>query len=90
MEALLDRKQAAAVLGIKPDTLAQWTWLGKGPKSVKVGGLVKYRTADLEAWLDERTRTSSNPVREAELRATEVAAQPAPAPIKNAAPSAAV
>jgi len=89
MEALLDRKQAAALLGIKPDTLAQWTWLGKGPKSVKVGGRVKYRTADIEVWLDERTRYSSNPAREAELRA-EVAAQPLPTPITAAAAAATV
>lgn len=73
VQRLLNRKEAAEYLGIKPDTLAQWTWLGKGPKYVKVGGLAKYRSEDLEAWVAERTRLCSNPVRNAELRAAATA-----------------
>lgn len=50
---LLNEKQAAAYLNIKPQTLTRWRWAGKGPKAVKVGGAVRYRTEALEAFITE-------------------------------------
>jgi predicted site-specific integrase-resolvase len=47
----------ADLLGVRPETLSQWRWRGKGPTYVKVGGLVRYRHADLTAWLATRTHT---------------------------------
>jgi predicted DNA-binding transcriptional regulator AlpA len=73
IEPLLTRTEAAAILGVKPDTLNHWTWKGTGPESVKVGGRVKYSRADLASWIAERKRISSNPVRDAELRAAQAA-----------------
>ena len=52
--------EAAARLGIAPSTLAQWRYLGSGPAFLKLGGLVRYREADLAAWLDQQTRTSTS------------------------------
>lgn len=48
------RADAAAFLGFKPKTLANWAMLGVGPKSVMVGGrrfyhldeLMKYATGE--------------------------------------------
>jgi excisionase family DNA binding protein len=53
---LLSREEAAAYLGLKPQTLAAWAVTGRyGLPVVKVGRSVRYRLADLEAWLATRT-----------------------------------
>jgi predicted DNA-binding transcriptional regulator AlpA len=56
---LLSNNEAAACLGIKPQTLRRWRWEGTGPSYVRLGNSVKsktaYRPADLEAWLKSRT-----------------------------------
>lgn len=51
---LLGNAEAAAYLGVSPDTLPRWRWAGTGPVFVKVGRTVKYRVSDLEAYLTER------------------------------------
>ena len=53
---LLTRKEAAEVLGVRPETLAVWhcTRRYKLPL-VKVGRSCRYRLADLEQWLATRT-----------------------------------
>jgi hypothetical protein len=45
--------QAAAWLGVKPETLASWRYLGKGPRWFKAGDRVRYFEADLMAFLVE-------------------------------------
>jgi excisionase family DNA binding protein len=53
---LLNRKEAAEYLGVKPQTLAVWNVTGRYKLPVvKVGRSVRYRLADLEAWLAART-----------------------------------
>ena len=54
---LLTREQAAAYLGVKPQTLAVWHCTGRyGLPVVKVGRLVRYRQQDLDAFLARRTQ----------------------------------
>lgn len=36
--------------------LANWRYLGIGPKFIKMGKSVRYRVSDVEAWLDQQTR----------------------------------
>ena len=49
---LLDVSAACAHLGgLSPCTLNQWRSQRRGPAFVKVGRLVRYRLADLDAWL---------------------------------------
>lgn len=48
---LLNEKQAAEYLNLKPETLTKWRWAGKGPQAVKVGAAVRYRSTDLEAFI---------------------------------------
>lgn len=56
---LLDEKQAAEVLTVTPGTLSVWRSTGRYQiPFVKVGRRVRYRRADLEAWLAARTRTN--------------------------------
>lgn len=54
---------AAKVLGIKGPTLRVWRHLGRGPRYIRLGegrfSRVAYRRSDLEAWLRERTFTST-------------------------------
>ena len=53
---LVDAKGASRLLGITEGSLANWrcTRFG-GPKFIKIGRLVRYRVADLEAYLTDRT-----------------------------------
>ena len=50
---LLNNSEAAEFLGMSPDTLPRWRWAGIGPAYMKVGRSIKYRRADLEAFLNE-------------------------------------
>lgn len=59
MQVLLDERKAAEVLGLSPGTLSVWRSTGRYQVPfVKVGHLVRYRVADLDAWLETRTRTT--------------------------------
>jgi hypothetical protein len=57
MSALMNEADAAKHLGVQPKTLTRWRWAGKGPRYVKVGALVKYALADLEAYIAGATVT---------------------------------
>lgn len=54
MEALLNREQTAAILGIDPRTLDNWATLKRGPAYSKVGSKRMYDPADLRTWIEER------------------------------------
>ena len=57
---LLTRAQAAEFLGVKVQTLSAWASSGRYKLPyLKVGRAVKYRTVDLQAWLDSREQTST-------------------------------
>lgn len=56
---LLSEREAAAVLDVAPGTLSVWRSTGRYPiPFVKVGRKVRYRQADLEKWLESRTRAT--------------------------------
>ena len=44
---------AARYIGVQPQTLANWRYLGKGPRYYRVGQLVKYDVRDLDRWLEQ-------------------------------------
>jgi hypothetical protein len=54
--ALWDPAQTAEYLRTTEKTLAQWRWLRKGPPWAKVCGLVRYRPAAVDAWLDAQSQ----------------------------------
>ena len=57
---LLSRQQAADFLGIKKTTLASWHCSGKYDlPCVKVGRAARYRLEDLQAFAEQRTRSSA-------------------------------
>lgn len=53
--AVLTIDQAAAYVAIPKATLYTWRTRrsGLGPRAIKVGGCLRYRRADLDAWLEE-------------------------------------
>ncbi|MEY8655214.1 helix-turn-helix transcriptional regulator [Brachybacterium paraconglomeratum] len=52
-ERLLTPPEAAELLGIAPQTLANWRSMGKGPRFVRVGSRsVRYRLSDLLAYVE--------------------------------------
>jgi hypothetical protein len=56
LEGLLDEHAAAKFFCISVASLRRWRWLRTGPKYHKLGASVRYRLADLEAYLS-RTPT---------------------------------
>lgn len=57
-DQLLDEHAAATYLDLKPGTLSVWRSTGRyAIPFVKIGRNVRYRRADLDAWLEQRTRT---------------------------------
>ncbi len=56
----IDEKRTAKVLGIQISTLRNWRTSGRyALPYVKVGRLVRYRVADLAAWIARRRRTGA-------------------------------
>lgn len=50
---LLGYEEASNLLGIPVNTLKDYRAKGKGPRSAVICGKVKYRRADVLAWIDE-------------------------------------
>ncbi|POX92300.1 hypothetical protein C3477_27410 [Mycobacterium kansasii] len=52
---LVDYWGASEILGgVAVATLRDWRAKGRGPRSAVIAGKVRYRVADLEAWLDQQ------------------------------------
>ena len=49
---LITEEEAASVLGLKKSTLQQCRWLKQPPAYVKMGRFIRYRMADIVAYLD--------------------------------------
>jgi predicted DNA-binding transcriptional regulator AlpA len=48
---LIDEIVLAARLGVSRSTLQSWRYSSRGPRYIKVGRLIRYRNADVEAFL---------------------------------------
>ena len=63
-QTLLSNAEAAALLGITPDTLKFWRHKGRGPAFVKFGDTprsgVGYDPADVAAWIAARKFASTS------------------------------
>jgi predicted DNA-binding transcriptional regulator AlpA len=53
-QRLLCAAEVAAILGVPVKTLYQWRYKGVGPAGVRVGWHLRYRAADIEAWIEWR------------------------------------
>lgn len=55
-EHVLTPTELGVMLNKTPASLAQWRYLGVGPRFVKIGRAVRYREADVSTWLSAQTR----------------------------------
>lgn len=61
LQALLTEREAASFLNFSSRTLQAWRQNGRGPFFVKVSKrCVRYKRADLLAWIDDRRTTSTS------------------------------
>jgi predicted DNA-binding transcriptional regulator AlpA len=57
---LLDTDQAAKYTTLTRKTLERLRWAGGGPSFLKLSGLVRYTTEDLDQWINSRRRRSTS------------------------------
>ena len=51
-QALLNEHDVARITGLSVASVRRWRLQGRGPKFLKLGASVRYRTADVNGWLD--------------------------------------
>ena len=57
---LLDTDEAAKYTTLTRKTLERLRWAGGGPSFLKLSGLVRYTTDDLDEWIASRRRRSTS------------------------------
>lgn len=57
---IVNTESAARLVGLSSSTLAKYRLTGDGPQFLKVGRSVRYRIADLEAWLSGKAKSSTS------------------------------
>jgi excisionase family DNA binding protein len=55
-QALMTIHEVSEYLRVPVGTLYNWRYLGTGPACAKIGRHLRYRRADVEAWVDERVQ----------------------------------
>lgn len=60
MTMAVDTKGAAERIGLAAKTLENMRTRGNGPSFVKMGRSVRYRIADLDAWMADRVISSTS------------------------------
>jgi predicted DNA-binding transcriptional regulator AlpA len=58
-ERLLTVAEVADWLGIAEGTLRYWRHIHRGPRSLTVGGAVRYRPTDIEDWLERGAKAGA-------------------------------
>ncbi len=53
---LIDEPTLASRLGVSRSTLQSRRYTGRGPRFIKLGRMVRYRNADIDAYLSANTR----------------------------------
>lgn len=56
LDRLLSVQQLADYLGVPVATLYQWRWRREGPPGFRVGRHVRYRSSDIEDWVERRLK----------------------------------
>jgi predicted DNA-binding transcriptional regulator AlpA len=55
-DELIDESVLATRLSVSRSTLQSWRYGGRGPRFIKLGRMVRYRNADVDAYLRANTR----------------------------------
>jgi hypothetical protein len=64
---LIEPDELAARWKMKPITLAQWRWNGKGPRFIRMGRHTFYRLQDIEAYEEKKAKYSTSQTDEEEV-----------------------
>lgn len=59
VEPLISLQETAARLGMPIQTLYDWRKHGRGPKGFRLGGVVKFRWSEVQAWLETQREDES-------------------------------
>jgi len=70
-DELLDTGQVAQLCSLSEMTLRKWRMTGEGPRFIRLGRSVRYRQADLEAFLAARAFTTTTEADFASLNSAE-------------------
>jgi len=62
-DELIDEARLAAQFGVSRSTLQSWRYSARGPRFIKIGRLIRYRAADVDAYLRAQTRGALTIVR---------------------------
>jgi excisionase family DNA binding protein len=57
--ALWNKRQVARYLAVSWQTLDRWIKNGGGPKSIKLGSLVRFRESDVHEFVERSSRTGA-------------------------------
>lgn len=60
LETLLNEHDVARIVGLSVASVRRWRLLRRGPKFVKMGASVRYRSEDFLAWLETRPTGGEN------------------------------
>jgi predicted DNA-binding transcriptional regulator AlpA len=54
LETLLNEHDVARITGLSVASVRRWRLLRQGPKYLKIGAAVRYRSEDISTWLNSR------------------------------------
>lgn len=54
IESLLNEYDVARITGLSVASVRRWRLLKQGPRYLKLGASVRYRPADVAAWIESR------------------------------------
>ena len=54
---LITIDEFSAWAGVPPSTIHNWRYLGKGPRSFKIGRRIHYLRSDVMSWLEDQRET---------------------------------
>jgi excisionase family DNA binding protein len=54
-EPLMTTAEVAAYLRVPVATIHQWRYRSEGPRAAKVGRHLRFRKADVDAWLEQQS-----------------------------------
>jgi predicted DNA-binding transcriptional regulator AlpA len=65
LKALLNERDVARITGLSVASVRRWRLLRRGPKYLKIGSAVRYKSEDISAWLESRPTGGGQPQSEA-------------------------
>ncbi len=60
LEPMLTTKELADYLGVAPQAIHDLRTAGRGPRGIKVGRELRFRTSEIQAWLDRMAEPSED------------------------------